>query len=136
MPKTAFAAALAALILAAVTPTAQAMPIVPHHTVFAGLCRPPRRPMAALLARPLGAATLPHLLARPLGTGALPLTRRPSAGLGGPLSAFRGRPARGKGREARWASAARSSLALRRSRIFAPAAPDLALTPRLDRESH
>lgn len=37
MPKTAVAAALAALILAAVTPTAQAMPMVPHHTVFAGL---------------------------------------------------------------------------------------------------
>ena len=37
MPKTAIAAALAALILAAATPTAQAMPMVPHHTVFAGL---------------------------------------------------------------------------------------------------
>ena len=37
MPKTAVAAALAALILAAVTPTAQAMPVAPHHVVFAGL---------------------------------------------------------------------------------------------------
>ena len=37
MPKTAVAAALAALILAALTPTAQAMPMVPHHTVFTGL---------------------------------------------------------------------------------------------------
>jgi hypothetical protein len=37
MPKTALAAALAVLILAAVTPTAQAMPMVPHHSVFAGL---------------------------------------------------------------------------------------------------
>ena len=36
MPKTAVAAALAALILAAVTPTAQAMPVAPHHSVFAG----------------------------------------------------------------------------------------------------
>jgi hypothetical protein len=38
MPKTALAAALVVLILAAVTPTAQAMPImVPHHSVVAGL---------------------------------------------------------------------------------------------------
>jgi hypothetical protein len=37
MPKTAVAAALAALILAAVTPTAQAMPVAPHHVVLAGL---------------------------------------------------------------------------------------------------
>ena len=36
-PKTAVAAALAALILAAVTPAAQAMPVAPHHSVFAGL---------------------------------------------------------------------------------------------------
>jgi hypothetical protein len=36
--------------------------------------RPPRRAIAALLARPLGAATLPNLLARSLGTRPLPLT--------------------------------------------------------------
>jgi hypothetical protein len=37
MPKTAFAAALAVLILADVTPTAEAMPMDPHHSVVAGL---------------------------------------------------------------------------------------------------
>jgi hypothetical protein len=37
MPKTAVAAALAPLILVGITPTAQAMPMVPHHSVFAGL---------------------------------------------------------------------------------------------------
>jgi hypothetical protein len=38
MLKTAIAAALAALVLAAVTPTAHAaMSIPPHHSVFAGL---------------------------------------------------------------------------------------------------
>jgi hypothetical protein len=37
MPKTAVVAALAALTLAAVTPPAQAMPVAPHHVVFAGL---------------------------------------------------------------------------------------------------
>ena len=37
MPKTAVAAGLAALILAGITPTAQAMPMVPHHSVFTGL---------------------------------------------------------------------------------------------------
>ncbi len=37
MPKAAVAAALATLILAAFTPAIQAMPVVPHHSVFAGL---------------------------------------------------------------------------------------------------
>jgi hypothetical protein len=37
MPKTAGAAALAALILAAGAPTAQAMPMAPHHSMIAGL---------------------------------------------------------------------------------------------------
>jgi hypothetical protein len=37
MPKTAVAAALAALILAAVAPAAQAMPMTPHHSMIAGL---------------------------------------------------------------------------------------------------
>lgn len=37
MPKTALAAALAALILAAASPTAQAMPVAPLHGVIAGL---------------------------------------------------------------------------------------------------
>ena len=37
MPKAAVAAALATLILAALTPATQAMPVVPHHSVFAGL---------------------------------------------------------------------------------------------------
>jgi hypothetical protein len=37
MPKTAVAAALAALILVAVTPAAQTMPMPPHDTVFAAL---------------------------------------------------------------------------------------------------
>ena len=37
MPKTAAAAVLAALILAAVAPTARAMPIAPHSSIIAGL---------------------------------------------------------------------------------------------------
>ena len=53
--------------------------------------------MAALLARPLGAATLPDLLARPLGTRPLPLTPRPTAaphrdpraGISGPVGVRR-----------------------------------------------
>jgi hypothetical protein len=44
--------------------------------------------MAALLARPLGAATLPDLLARPLGTRPLPLT--PAAPTASPLAAISG----------------------------------------------
>ena len=48
------------------------------HGVRRPQCRSPRGPMAALLARPLGAATLPDLLARPLGPRPLPLTRRPA----------------------------------------------------------
>ena len=62
MPKTAVAAALAALILAAVTPTAQAMPMVPHHTVFAGL-NADLQDAQWRRARPLGTAALPDLLA-------------------------------------------------------------------------
>jgi hypothetical protein len=72
--------------------------------------------MAALLARPLGAATLPDLLARPLGTRPLPLTPRPTAaqhrdpraGISGPVS-FAGRPTSMRLSGPLW-------LALRRSR--------------------
>ena len=80
MPKTAVAGALAALILAAVAPTAQAMPVraASQHDRRPQQ-RHPGRPVAALLARPLGTSPLPDLLARWLGTRPLQLTPRPRA---------------------------------------------------------
>ncbi len=75
MPKTAVAAVFAALILTGVAPTVQAMPVAPHHTRDRGPPqRYPGRPVAALLARPVGPPPLPDLLAGPLGPRPLQLT--------------------------------------------------------------
>ena len=79
MPKTAVAAALAALILAAVAPTAQAMPVASHHSIVAGLNSDIQDSGGDAAARPLGTPPLPDLLARSLGARSLSLTPR-SAG--------------------------------------------------------
>ena len=76
MLKTAVAAALAALILAAVAPTARPCRWRRSHHDRRPQQRHPGRPVAALLARPLGTPPLPDLLARPLGARPLPLTPR------------------------------------------------------------
>ena len=75
MQKMAIAVGLAGLLLAAGYATASAAIVPPPaKTVNREPQQQSRRcPLAALLARPLGANALPMVLARPLGSGSLQL---------------------------------------------------------------